>query len=714
MADFLFEVGLEEIPARMIAAAEDELARRVFELLTREQLLEPGQEAQSYSTPRRLAVLVSGVREAQADMEEHLTGPAWNIAFKDGEPGPAAQAFAKKAGVAVTNLKKVQTPRGEYVGASTVRKGRTAAEILEEALPKEIAAIYWPKNMYWREGKPERFVRPVQWMVALLDEAVIPVEFAGVTAGRATFGHRILHGNDPVEIAKPADYLKKLESAKVLADVEVRRQKIRKALDHATRKVEGALWREDEPLVDTVTHLTEWPSVLLGGFEHEYLELPEEVLVTVMRDHQKYFAVEDAKGKLAPYFLTVLNTEPDEEAAGIIQHGNERVLRARFNDARFFWTVDQKISLADRVDMLQAVTFHKELGSYWDKTQANREIAKRLADLVKQQGVAVDEKALLRAVELAKTDLTTELVKEFTELQGQVGGLYARAQDEGEAVAQAIYWQYSPASMEDAIPPTVEGQLLGLADRIATITQMFGIGLEPTGSKDPYALRRAANAVVKILAESAIPLTMIELMGWSPEVSGRLGHNDDEAAKLLNFLRERVEFYLRDVRGFAYDIVNAVMNNVVSGKVGVGWDDVRDTVARAKDLSEVRGSEDFAAIATAFKRSKNILRQAAEKGLLKAGEQLDVSESLLTDEAETGVFRAASKLAPVVGELRAQREYKAALEKIATLRPDVDLFFDRVMVMVDDEKLRRNRLALIQFVLESFSSIADFSEIVAG
>ncbi len=708
MADFLIEIGLEEIPARMIAAAQDELARRVFELLTREQLLEAGQEAQSYSTPRRLAVMVSGVREAQADMEENLVGPAWRIAFKDGEPGPAAQAFAKKAGVAVTELKKVQTPKGEYASASTVRKGRAAREILAEALPKEMAAIYWPKNMYWREGKPERFVRPVHWMVALLGEAVIPVEFAGVTAGRETYGHRILHGSGPVRIAEPADYLKKLEAARVLADVEVRRQKIRKALDHATRAIEGALWREDEPLVDAVTHLTEWPAVLLGGFEREYLALPEEVLVTVMRDHQKYFAVEDAKGRLAPYFLTVLNMEPDEEAAEIIRHGNERVLRARFNDARFFWSVDQKISLADRRDMLQAVTFHKELGSYWDKTQANRKVAKRLADLVRKQKVAVDESALLRAAELAKTDLTTELVKEFTELQGVIGGLYARAQDEGEAVAQAIYGQYVPASMEDPIPPTVEGQLLGLADRIATIMQMFAIGLAPTGSKDPYALRRAANAVVKILAESKLPLRLAEIV-W--EAYGAYdflaGRGDGQSAdRLREFFKERLEFYLREVRGFQYDVVNAVL--------AAGADEVVDAIARAEAVTEVRGSEDFAAVAAAFKRSKNILRQATENGVLKPDEKPVVSEALLADDAEKKLYAEASRLAPAVADLRARRQDRAALEQSATLRPHVDLFFDKVMVMVDDAGLRRNRLALIRFVLDSFSSIADFSEIVTA
>ena len=307
----------------------------------------------------------------------------------------------------------------------------------------------------------------------------------------------------------------------------------------------AARWREDEALVDTVTHLTEWPSVLLGGFEPEYLSLPEEVLVTVMRDHQKYFAVEDAQGKLAAYFLTVLNTQPTEQAAEIIRQGNERVLRSRFNDASFFWTVDQKIPLVDRVEMLKAVTFQKDLGNYYWKTEANLRVAERLGKLLAERGTVIDRQALATAVRLAKTDLTAELVKEFTELQGIVGGLYARAQGLGEAVAQAIYWQYSPAAIEDPIPPTVEGQSLGIADRFQTIEAMFGIGLEPTGSKDPFGLRRAANGIVKILADSALPLTLSDLF-------------QEKSQKLIGFFRERVEFYLRDVCGFAYDVVNAV------------------------------------------------------------------------------------------------------------------------------------------------------------
>jgi glycyl-tRNA synthetase beta chain len=631
-----------------------------------------------------------------------MTGPAWSVAFKDGQPTAAAQAFARKAGVEVAALEKVSTAKGEYVAANVLHRGREASAVLGDLLAAELAALYWPKNMHWRALKPERFVRPVRWLVALLDHAILPVEFAGVSAGNLTWGHRILHGDAAVTIDHPDDYLGLLEAAQVTADVALRRHRIRKALDLETRSVPDGRWREDAALVETVTNLTEWPSVALGNFDPEYLELPEEVLVTVMRDHQKYFAVENSAGKLQPYFLAVLNTRPEETGIETIRHGHERVLRARFSDARFFWRVDQKIPLEDRVEMLKSVTFHKELGSYWDKTQANLRIAEKLAGLLEERGTTVDRKALAKAVELAKTDLTTELVKEFTELQGIVGGLYARAQGLGEKVAQAIYWQYSPAAVEDPIPPTVEGQVLGIADRVQTIVGMFAIGLEPTGSKDPYALRRAANGIVKILAETGLPLVRSDLFAAVP-ADLDVGIRE----KLAAFFEERLEFWLRDIRGFAYDVVNAV--------VAVHSDNMRDAIARAEALTAVRGSEDLAAIAAAFKRIKNILRQAEEKGILNPGREMGAtSPDLLQDPAEKALYAEAMKLAPVVEKLQARREYRQALEKIATLRPHVDLFFDKVMVMVDDAAVRSNRLALIAQVLGGFSKIADFSEMVAG
>jgi glycyl-tRNA synthetase beta chain len=694
MAELLLEVGLEEIPARMIADAQAELARRVEALLARQRLLESDTAITSYSTPRRLAVRVQGVLAQQLDLEEELTGPSWKAAFPDGQPGPAALAFAKKAGVPVTALKKITTPKGEYASATVQRPGQPAEKVLSEELGKEIGALSWPKTMYWRPNKPERFVRPLRWLLCLLDENVVPLEFAGIRAANVSYGHRVLHGDRPVIIARPTDYLAILETAFVLADVGLRRHRIRKALDDATRTLPEARWREDEVLVEQVTHLTEWPSVLVGDFQSEFLVLPEEVLVTVMRDHQKYFAVEDKQHALAPHFLAVLNTEVDPEGMAIIRHGNERVLRARFNDARFFWNYDQKLPLEQRLKKLKTVTFQRDLGSYFSKTESNLLMAKALDAAVSTQGIPLDHAALEQAVLLAKTDLTTELVKEFTELQGIVGGLYARAQGLGEPVAQAIYSQYMPAGVEDPIPVTVEGQILGLADRLATIAEMFAIGLEPSGSKDPFALRRAANGIVKILAESGLPLTLTALDAMALKSLPRAG-------AVGTFLKERLDFYLREVRGYAYDVVNAVLST--------GLTTVTDAIARAQALTQVRGSDDLLAISTAFKRIKNILRQAEVK---QDGDS--IASEYLIEPAEQRLYADAARVAPEVEALRARQEYGEALERVATLRPAIDSFFDQVMVMAPEAHLRKNRLALIASVLNDFSRIADFSEIVAG
>jgi glycyl-tRNA synthetase beta chain len=694
MAELLLEVGLEEIPARMIADAQAELARRIEALLGRQRLLEAVHAITSYSTPRRLAVRVQGVLAQQLDLEEELTGPSWKAAFPDGQPGPAAQAFAKKAGVPVAALKKITAPKGEYASATVQRPGQRAEKVLSEELGKEIGALSWPKNMYWRPNKPERFVRPLRWLLCLLDENVVPLEFAGIRAGNVSYGHRVLHGDQPIAINRPADYLATLETAFVVADVAVRRERIRKALDAVTRTLPEARWREDEALVEQVTHLTEWPTVLSGNFQAEFLALPEEVLVTVMRDHQKYFAVEDKQHALAAHFLAVLNTEVGPEGTEIIRHGNERVLRARFNDARFFWNYDQKLPLEQRLEKLKTVTFQRDLGSYYSKTESNLLMAKALGAAVAARGIPLDHAALEQAVLLAKTDLTTELVKEFTELQGIVGGLYARAQGLGEPVAQAIYSQYMPSGVEDPIPVTVEGQILGLADRLATVAEMFAIGLEPSGSKDPFALRRAANGIIKILAESGLPLTLVALETMAQKSLPRAG-------AVGAFLKERLDFYLREVRGFAYDVVNAVLST--------GLTTVTDAIARAQALTQVRGSDDLLAISTAFKRIKNILRQAEAK---QDGHSI-TSEHLI-EPAEQQLYAEAARVAPEVEALRARQQYGEALERVATLRPVIDSFFDQVMVMAPEAHLRKNRLALIASVLNDFSRIADFSEIVPG
>jgi glycyl-tRNA synthetase beta chain len=709
MPDFLLEIGCEEIPARMIAAAAEELRERVGALLDRERL--SGGEIEHFDTPRRLTILAKGVAAAQADVVEQINGPSLSVAYKGGQPTPAAHAFARKAGVDVAQLEKVTTPKGEYLAAKVKKRGRSTAEILVEALPKELASIYWPKNMYWR--KPgERFVRPVRWLVAMLDGETIPLEFDGIRAGNLSRGHRLLT-QEAVTIPRAGSaYVDALRAAKVLGRAE-REHQIRKALDAATRTIPGARWREDKVLLDSVVNLTEFPSAILGSFDPQFLELPEEVLVTVMRDHQKYFAVEDAEGKLAPHFLAVLNTDSDPQ--GLIRHGNERVLRARFNDAWFFWQTDQKKSLLERLDALKNVTFQKDLGSYFEKTQRVQRLCSWLNEIVKSAGVAVRPGVVHKAVCLSKTDLTTELVKEFTELQGIVGGLYARVQQLDEslpeatryAIADAIYDHYRPESTDDSVPRSMEGAVLSIGDKADTIAGMFALGLVPSGSKDPFALRRQANAIVKVIAEKKLPLRLTDLMR-----DARAGYDRSEAEKKFvdnqkfsesakMFFRERLEFYLKDVRGYAYDVVKAVL--------GADAEDVVDVLQRAEAVKQVLHLPEFQAIGAACKRIRNILRQAAEKGIAPAAK----FEALPGSADEEKILAAyVESTGPKVEALRKKKEYGDALRLLSTAREPVDVFFDRVMVMADDEKIRANRLALLRTLLREFSTIADFSEIV--
>ncbi len=718
MPDFLLEIGCEEIPARMIDAARTALGFRLIQVLQTEQRLweEDYEESpqtprfQSFSTPRRLAILVRGLRTSQGDVEDLVLGPALKVAFKDGQPTAAATAFSKKVDTPIANLQTVATPKGEYLATKVIGKGRSARDVLSEVLPKEISGLYWPKSMYWR--KPgERFIRPVRWLIAMLDGEAIPIEFAGVVGGADSRGHRLLSAGN-VKITNENGYEQALEEAKVTADQGKRRTRIREQL--VQKAGENLRYRLDENLLDKVTNLTEYPTVILGSFDREFLQLPEEVLVTVMRDHQNYFALEDTNGMLAPHFLAVLNTAGDSDGLGLIRHGNERVLRARFNDARFFWQTDQKQTLRQRVDLLRHVTFQKDLGSYYDKTMRVQRLASWLSETVKQSGMAIRPGIVHKAALLAKTDLTTELVKEFTELQGIVGGLYARVQRLDEdmkpdvqlEVSRAIYDHYKPESMEDGASATVEGAVLSIADKADSIAGMFALGLIPSGSKDPFALRRQANGIVKTIAEHKLPLRLSEIMAdartrYQGSEAEKKFSNAAYAESVRTFFRERLEFYLKDARGYTYDVVSAVL--------AVDSDDVVDAIARAEAVSKVRGSADFESISIAFKRMKNILRQADEN-TRHIATRLD--PSALQEESEKELAALIPQTVATVKKLRAARDYEGALLEIAKLRPAIDKFFDKVMVMVNDDHLRANRLALLQAVVKEFSTIADFSEIV--
>ena len=650
---FLLEIGAEEIPDWMIEPALADLKQR-FDLLMKEQEL-GGEVAWVDATPRRLVLRANGLVARQPDKQEIVTGPP-----KSAGSG-AAQGFAKKMGVAADSLETVSTDKGEYFSFRKQVKGRATVEILWEALPDIITRIYFPKTMYWTGKGGVRFIRPIRWIVALLGDNVVPFEVADVESGRTTGGHRILGSRTSIEVTID-NYEQKLRDNFVLVHATERREKIEVGL--------GPDVQPDGGLLETLTYLTEFPTPIRGTFDPQYLELPKEILSTVMRHHQRYFSVVNKDGSLRPEFVAVTNTSGDPD--GLIRQGNERVLRARFNDARFFWQVDQQRRLEDRLADLEKVTFHAKLGNYREKTDRVVQLAEILGGHSKA--------SVRRAALLSKCDLTTDMVKEFTELQGIVGGLYAKAQGEEETVSTAIYDHYKPVSMEDSIPRTIEGQVLSIADKLDTLREYFKIGLAPTGSKDPYALRRAGQGIIKILFEAPLSIPIFNFI---------------EQNELREFFRERIAYYLREVRGYPYDEVNAVM--------AAEFHDLPQLAAKLDAIHHVRPTPDFEPLAASFKRIKNILKQAQFDG---AGE---FQAGRLTPGPEKDLYNLFQAVRKQVTE---SADFYPKLTSIASLRPQVDLFFDKILVNDPDPAIRKNRLALLQSLLTEFSTIADFSEIV--
>jgi glycyl-tRNA synthetase beta chain len=635
---FLLEIGTEEIPDWMIVPALNNL-QDMFQALLDQNVL-GGRVTRVDATPRRLVLRAEGLLDRQADTEELLLGPP-----RSAGPGAAA-GFAKKMGATPDQLGTQTIARGDYCSFTKRTQGLPVTAVLARELPPLIFKIQWPKAMVWNGKGTERFIRPIRWLVALLGNAVVPFEIGGVHSGNITSGHRIL--GKPSILVTIQDFDEQLRTNGVILSASERRDKIESGI--------SVRIKPDPDLLHTLTYITEFPTPILGSFDRSYLSLPQEVLVTVMRHHQKYLSVEDSDGNLAPHFIAVMNIAADPD--GLVRQGNERVLRARFNDARFFWEQDQKKALAARLEDLKTVTFQAKLGSYYDKTQ-------RVAKLVGELGG--NERSAL----LCKCDLTTDMVKEFTDLQGIVGGLYARAQGELEDVAQAIYDHYKPLSMEDALPSTPTGKILSLADKWDTLVECFKVGMAPTGSKDPFGLRRAAQGLVRIIVEGGIRFEM-------PLEGG-----------LSNFMRDRVETYFRDHRGFAYDEVRACV------AATSGWTDLLDLEARLKRIQAIRPTPDFEPIAASFKRIKNILKQA----------NFTQTHGLYTDQLEEGPERA------LYAEYD-RTKFEPIEARIASLRPKIDLFFDKVLVNVPDEAKRRNRLTLLQNLLDDFTRMADFSEIV--
>ncbi len=677
-SQFLFEIGTEEIPAWMIGSAAHQL-KCAFEELFRENHL-PWNSIKSYNTPRRLAVIVEGLPSKCPDRPEVVTGPPKSVAFDErNQPTAAAVGFARKLGVETKELEVVETDRGQYLCLRRQIPGESVPRILEKALPGVIAAISWPKNMYWRESR-FRFIRPLRWYVSLWNGDVVPFEFEGVKADRLTRGHRAL-GRGRVEVSRVDQYVDCLRSEYVLVDPVERQSRIEEGIQ---RELGELTLVSDDALLETVVNLNEYPTVLRGEFDKSYLKIPGEVLTTVMRHHQKYFSLLDQEGRLAPVFLTVLNTKGDP--TNTIRPCHEKVLQARLEDASFFWETDQKKSLEERYKLLDHVLFQEQLGTYRDK-------ARRLQKICSELNTNPD---VVAAARLCKADLTTEMVRELPELQGIMGGLYARSEGLSEPVWKAIYEHYRPVALEDEVPETETGVLLSIADRLDTIVGCFEIGIVPRGSSDPFALRRQAQGLVSILKQRKLGFSLKKLVEIARAALTSSEAGEKVIGEVYEFLVGRVRFLLQK-EGVPYDILNAIF------AVGVG--SVHDACIRAEALQEIKGELDFEALATAYKRMKNILTR-------QGGEIAAFNQGLLVEQEETDLFAAYEHLRPLVVEQIERGEYLTALKAMARIRGLVDRFFDKVLVMAEDVEIRNNRLALLNEISNVFLLVADISEIV--
>lgn len=683
MPELLLELFSEEIPARMQVRAGADLKRVVVEKLAAAGLA-PG-EVTVFTTPRRLALVVAGLPARQPDISDEVKGP------REGSPDAAIAGFLKNAGLAdLSGAELRDTPKGKVWFAVRKRAGRPTAEVLAEILPEAILGLPWPKSMRWAD-KAMRWVRPLHSVICLFEGEVVPIRVGHLTAGDVTQGHRFL-GPEPFTVANAADYLAKLSIAFVRLSHQERRDLI---LAEARRLAEAQQLRlvEDAGLAEEVAGLVEWPVVLLGGFDPGFLDVPREVLSTAMRAHQKYFSLETADGRLAPRFVIVANMLTQDGGATVIG-GNERVLRARLSDARFCWDQDRRETLAARVPSLAQIVFHAKLGSIADKVARVERLARVIA-----ARIGADADLAARAAHLCKADLVTGMVGEFPELQGVMGRYYARHDAEAPEVADAIAEHYAPLGPSDRCPTAPVSVAVALADKIDTLVGFFGVGDKPTGSKDPFALRRAALGVVRLVLENGLRLPLGDVFRAAWAAYGKTGA--DPAGELVDFFADRVTVRLRE-QGVRHDLAAAVF------ALGAEDDLVR-LRARVDALGALLDSEDGRNLLTAYRRAANILRIEEKKdGISHAA---DVDATLLVQAEEKALWTAISSVKPDAEAALAKEDFTGACRALAQLRYPVDSFFDKVTVNADDKKLRSNRLRLLSSIRGVLDRVAEFSRI---
>jgi glycyl-tRNA synthetase beta chain len=688
MAKELFlEIGTEEIPAGFLPKAMMDLERMIRKELETARL-EFG-EIKTFATPRRLALAVSDVAEDQPNLRIEAMGPARHIAYDaEGKPTKAAIGFARSQGVDVNALKIVTTDKGEYLFIEKEEPGRMTTQLLAEILPRLVAGITFKKSMRW-ETQDIRFARPMHWLVALFGGKVIPFTHGNLVSGNKSRGHRFMAPQE-FSVTGRADWLEGCRKHFVTADPNERKALIRQQVE-ATGLSAGGKAVIDERLLEEVTYLVEDPTPLCGTFEEKYLQLPRELLVTSMREHQRYFTIEDAQGKLLNKFITVSNTRPEDEL--VVIKGNEKVIRARLSDAMFFWEEDQKVKLESNLEALKQVIYQARLGTSYEKVERFVRIAKGLADRLDPDAAALTE----RAAKLAKCDLETKMVYEFPELQGIMGREYSRIEGEDPRVSVAIFEHYLPTEAGGPLPSDSVGAFVSIADKIDTICGCFGVGLIPTGSADPYALRRSAIGVLNIILDRGYRISIPELVEQSLGLlEAKLSRPRGEIqADVVEFIRLRLANMLTG-RGFATDLVDAVL--------AARFDMPSDAVARVEALAALKGAADFEPLAVAFKRVGNII---------KGGVDHAVQSQIFEADCERALYAAVEAAHQTVSGQVARGDYTAALQTIAGLRSPVDDFFDGVMVMVDDDRVKTNRLALLTQVAALFADIADFTRIAA-
>lgn len=689
--DLLLEIGTEEMPASAVNLGIEQLRENASKMFEAKRLSFLSLDATG--APRRLVLLVTNLSEVQSEVVHEIRGPARKVAYTDdGEPTAAAIGFASAQKVKVTDLVVRSTPQGDYVFAIKREKGLPTSRLLPELLPKLILSLSFPKSMRWGEGEI-RFVRPIRWLLALYGNKVVDFSLDNLRASNLTWGHRFLAKN-PLKVKNPRDYFGTLEEkGKVVVDHRKRERIIRDKIEQVAKEIGGRALIDPQTFTEVV-NLVEFPHTIFGAFPSEYVSLPHDVLATVMESHQRYFPVEDEEGNLLPYFIVVHNGDPMHDDT--IRKGHEMVLTARLADAKFFYEEDQKEPLAARLEKLKGIIFQEKLGTLHDK-------AKRVQNLVMEIGRAlkIDESTLKeaeRVAYLSKADLLTEMVGEFSDLQGIMGREYARLSGEPENVAIGIFEHYLPRFASDILPSTPVGKIVSIADKLDTIVGYFSVGLLPTGSEDPYSLRRQGQGIISIILENRFPLSLSEMIHLSLDLYHKAGFKyrpfEEVEIELQDFFMGRFKGELL-TEGFNYDIINAVL--------GEKPDNLTDLRDRVVSIAKYKESPILDDLIVAFTRCKNLSNPSLGSG---------VKEQLFSEEEERGLYQKLIEVEKIIDEYLERTDYDRAIENLAGLRPYVDRFFDKVLVMTEDKRIRHNRVSLLNRCVELFLKIADFSQLV--